>query len=281
MLCARTLLTLRLASLLFPPRPPAGPGKVVALYFSAHWCPPCRRFTPELAAIYKRFKDSHARAADWEVVFVSSDSDEAAFKEYAGEMPWLALPYERRTAKAQLSQLFKVRGIPSLVLVDGHTGELINANGRGAVAADEECADFPWRPRTFEQIMQGAQLVEAPPPAAAGEQDADTAGATDTPSDAAAATPAPTSAPAPCSASERLRGKVTLLYFSASWCPPCRSFTPKLVETYKALVAAGRQVEAVFVSADRSEEAWREYHSHMCWPALPLSDRRRSEQLDA
>lgn len=89
--------------------PPPGPNKIIALYFSAHWCPPCRGFTPHLASIYKDFKAKHPRAADWEVVFVSSDRDEKSFQEYFDEMPWLALPFEDREAKAALSQKYKVR----------------------------------------------------------------------------------------------------------------------------------------------------------------------------
>merc|ERR1712137_733089 len=61
----------------------------VMIYFSAHWCPPCRGFTPTLAAAYKK----GAQGKNVEVVFVSSDRDEAGFGEYYGEMPWLALPF--------------------------------------------------------------------------------------------------------------------------------------------------------------------------------------------
>ena len=31
---------------------------VLALYFSAHWCPPCRQFTPLLARAYSQAKQA-------------------------------------------------------------------------------------------------------------------------------------------------------------------------------------------------------------------------------
>jgi thiol-disulfide isomerase/thioredoxin len=44
--------------------------KIVGIYFSAHWCPPCRRFTPELASFHKTLA---AQNKPFEVVFVSAD----------------------------------------------------------------------------------------------------------------------------------------------------------------------------------------------------------------
>merc|ERR1712023_590324 len=46
-------------------------GKTVGIYFSAHWCPPCRSFTPMLAKAYT----SHLKSKNFEIVFVSSDQD--------------------------------------------------------------------------------------------------------------------------------------------------------------------------------------------------------------
>ena len=31
--------------------------EVIGLYFSAHWCPPCRGFTPQLGKFYDQIKD--------------------------------------------------------------------------------------------------------------------------------------------------------------------------------------------------------------------------------
>merc|ERR1719495_1556006 len=44
-------------------------GKTLGLYFSAHWCPPCRGFTPKLAETYKKLKE---QGQNFEIVFVSS-----------------------------------------------------------------------------------------------------------------------------------------------------------------------------------------------------------------
>merc|ERR1711998_484877 len=43
-------------------------NKVFGLYFSAHWCPPCRGFTPKLAETYNTLK---AAGKNFEIVFVS------------------------------------------------------------------------------------------------------------------------------------------------------------------------------------------------------------------
>ena len=101
--------------------------KYVMLYFSAHWCPPCKKYTPELAQAYA----ASERKDEVAIVFVSSDRDENAFTEYYAEMPFAALPYEAQEKKSSLSSKYDVKGIPSLVLLDGD-GNLVNGDIRGS-----------------------------------------------------------------------------------------------------------------------------------------------------
>ncbi len=73
-------------------------GKTVAIYFSAHWCPPCRGFTPDLAEFYT----NRNKELNLEIIFVSSDRDQESFDEYYAEMPWLALKFNSRDLKVNL-----------------------------------------------------------------------------------------------------------------------------------------------------------------------------------
>jgi len=123
--------------------------QVVGLYFSAHWCPPCRGFTPKLAATYNAMKA--AGRDDFEFVFVSSDKDEDSFNEYAGTMPWLSLPFSRRKEKEALSSLFGVNGIPTLVTLDADL-KAINKDARGPADNDPTGKSFPWFPLPVEDI---------------------------------------------------------------------------------------------------------------------------------
>eukprot|EP00932_Pfiesteria_piscicida_P007779 SRR837773.17986.p2 GENE.SRR837773.17986~~SRR837773.17986.p2 ORF type:complete len:484 (-),score=259.31 SRR837773.17986:84-1499(-) len=131
----------------------------IALYFSAHWCPPCRGFTPKLAEWYS--KDLQAKGL--EVVFVSSDKDEGSFKEYYGEQPWLALDFEDRKAKELLSNKCGVEGIPSLVILDPVTYNIINAEGRAAVSSDPTGEDLPWKPKPVTDLSGGPGSINEIP----------------------------------------------------------------------------------------------------------------------
>jgi nucleoredoxin len=111
-------------------------GKVIAFYFSASWCGPCQRFTPDLMDYYNTFKANHDQKDNFEIVLVSSDRDEAAYAAYHDKMPWPAVPFGH-DLKAQLNLRFGIRGIPALVFVDAD-GTTLEKNGRATVARDPE-----------------------------------------------------------------------------------------------------------------------------------------------
>ena len=103
--------------------------KVVALYFSAHWCPPCRQFTPVLARNYDQARQA-GLAPGLEIIFVSSDRSEQEMLSYMRESHgnWYALPHGASEAQT-LSTQFGVRGIPALVVISGE-GTVISRDGR-------------------------------------------------------------------------------------------------------------------------------------------------------
>eukprot|EP00747_Dinoflagellata_sp_TGD_P185926 gnl/TRDRNA2_/TRDRNA2_42720_c0_seq1.p1 gnl/TRDRNA2_/TRDRNA2_42720_c0~~gnl/TRDRNA2_/TRDRNA2_42720_c0_seq1.p1 ORF type:complete len:212 (+),score=42.24 gnl/TRDRNA2_/TRDRNA2_42720_c0_seq1:59-637(+) len=144
--------------------------KLVGLYFSGGWCPPCKRFTPKLAELYGKRDPS-----EFEVLFLTACNDEAQFKEYHAGMPWPAVPYEVsqgtkeqqgagfvRKAKRDdglkqgvLGEKYAIASVPRLVLVDAQTGKAITEKGHETTPAEGDT------PETYQWYEPSANEGEA------------------------------------------------------------------------------------------------------------------------
>ncbi|XP_027181347.1 probable nucleoredoxin 1 [Coffea eugenioides] len=123
-------------------------GKTILLYFSAHWCPPCRAFLPKLIEAYHGIK---AKNDAFEVVFISSDRDQNSFDEFFSKMPWLALPFGDGR-KESLSRVFKVLGIPMLVAI-GPTGKTVTTEARDLITYHGADA-YPFTEERLKEIEE-------------------------------------------------------------------------------------------------------------------------------
>ena len=122
------------------------------------------------------------------------------------------------------------------------------------MSADPTARGFPWREKSVWELLDGASgYVNA--------------------------------AGAPVELASLKRPNAVGLYFSASWCGPCRHFTPQLKAWYATTASstsgssAPPPCEIVFISSDRDESSFKNYHAEMPWPALVFSDRATKNAL--
>ncbi len=130
-------------------------GKIVGVYFSASWCPPCRGFTPQLVKFYNQ----GAGKENFEIVFVSSDRSASAMKGYMKKdsMPWKAIPFGHPSASA-LKRKLGINGIPTLVIF-GSDGKIISKNGRWDVVMLGPKALDAWKspnysPKSYQDYLK-------------------------------------------------------------------------------------------------------------------------------
>lgn len=118
-------------------------GRYIGLYFSANSCAGCKSFAPIFAETYKKLKARNPMK--FEVIYVSDDQDEDQFKENFKHMPWIALPWKDREGKRRLKEIFNVKQLPILILLDRDQKTVLHENAMEVALLDREGYDFPWK----------------------------------------------------------------------------------------------------------------------------------------
>lgn len=130
------------------------------IYFSAHWCPPCRGFTPTLVTKYTALKEAGKK---FELIFASSDKTDGDFEEYYKEMPWMALPYANRALKERLAKFYGCKGIPMLVIVNAQTGETVTTDGRTGISDEDYIDTYPYLPKDVYDLAESMDGIDSGP----------------------------------------------------------------------------------------------------------------------
>lgn len=114
-------------------------NKVVCLYFTASWCPPCQGFCPLLVDFYN---DINATEKQLEIILVSRDQVKEDFEEYFTQMPWLAIPWNDDRI-VNLAEKYNIKGIPILMVLKKN-GEVATKTGKMDVTNEGNYAYEKW-----------------------------------------------------------------------------------------------------------------------------------------
>lgn len=232
--------------------------KTICLFFSANWCRPCRAFTPQLVQLYNSLNKNGEKL---EIVFVSSDRDENAYKDHFEMMPWLAIPFNLDICK-RLTRRFNVNHLPALIPL-GLDGKCVEEDAVSLVE-DYDADAFPFNMEKRDKLRviderkrRGGKIEDL-----LTHEGRDYIVSRD-------------GIKIPVS---QLIGKTVGLYFGAHWCPPAHNFTSQLTETYTKLRTNQNQpFEVVFVSTDRDHDEFICSLSTMPWLAIPYEDKTRQD----
>jgi nucleoredoxin len=108
----------RLRDGVIAPLPPGSlAGKAyVALYFSAEWCAPCKKFTPLLVEYYNQVSKERS---DFEVIYVSQDRSLEQMTRYMAQSGFRfpAIAWDKVKASKRITN-YSGQGIPCLILLD-------------------------------------------------------------------------------------------------------------------------------------------------------------------
>ena len=117
----------------------------VALYFAGAWSPPCRQFLPKLL---KTYEELNSRGPRLEIVYVTLERDQAAFKESFAEMPWVAMQlHDAVRLGARLMDHLEITTLPCLVVLKKGRRDMRVVTMRAVqrILRDPAGRYFPWK----------------------------------------------------------------------------------------------------------------------------------------
>ena len=115
-------------------KPELASKEYIVLYYSASWCPPCQKFTPDLVKYYNEMKKAKGSKMPFEVILVTSDRSENAMLGYmkSKKMPWPAIDFGKES-KIDVVKKNSPRGIPYIAVLDKDGKAVIKDNAFAAL----------------------------------------------------------------------------------------------------------------------------------------------------
>lgn len=218
--------------------------EVIALFFSAEYCPHCRDYKKILAKAYDNLK---SLGKSFEIVFISHDRNQGDYDKHYSDMDYLALPFSERLKKGKLARRFDVEEIPRLVMIDPKTGQATNRDADQDVQDDKK---FPFtNARSLLELMDDAVIINKKK-----EQ----------------------------IVFRDMRQRYIVLFICAS-SALCRRLLPTLKSWYDKfqdkLEETDRSFEVLFVSWDDDEEAFEVAFEMMPWAAMSFKEQEKKRKL--
>ena len=212
-------------------------GSYIVLWFSSVESRFHHLFLPKLQQWYIDTKKS--RDERFELIYVSFDTQRNEIENAMNEMPWLAIPFDRRKG-ILLAEYFDC-ALGDIAIVKGD-GTILYKGKKWIQESERSSPLFSGQPIPTQSEMIGDDIA-----AKSGKK---------------------------FLTKDLAKFDIVCQLFSAQWCPPCQEFAMKLKEFYESCKSNKKSIEIVYQSWDQNIDQFNTQYNQMPWLSLHYGDDR-------